>query len=153
MSPRQRAMGVRCWPAAEWPAADQAAWEAALRHGDPFEPGGLAAAWTAATRTMTESGYGRWLAWLDAERLLMADQTPASRVTRDRVRAYAAGLSILNAPLTVMSRVRQLGNALRAMAPDQDWGWILRAADRMRAEAEPARDKRARMVPPDALEA
>ena len=153
MNPRQRATGVRCWPAAEWPAADQAAWEAALRHGDPFEPGGLAATWSAATRTMNQNGYGRWLDWLDAEGLLTADQTPASRVTRDRVRAYAAALSIANMPLSVMSRVRQLGNALRVMAPDHDWRWILRAADRMRTEAKPARDKRARMVPPDELEA
>lgn len=153
MSPRQRATGVRCWPVAEWPAADQVAWEDAQRHGDPFEPGGLVAAWSAATRTVTENGYGRWLAWLDAEGLLAADQTPASRAIRDRMGAYAAALAVVNAPLTVMSRVRQLGNALRTMAPDHDWGWILRAADRMRAQAKPARDKRARLVPPDELEA
>ena len=153
MSRRRRATLVRCWPIAAWPATDRDAWEAAQRQGDPFEPGGLAAGWSPATRTVTENGYGRWLAWLDAEGALSAGQTPASRVTRDRLRAYAAALAAVNAPLTVTSRIRQLGNALRAMVPDQDWRWILRGADRMRAAAEPARDKRARMVPPDALEA
>ena len=38
------------------------------------------------------------------------------------------------------------------MAPEQDWRWILRAADRMRSDARPARDKRARLVSPDRLE-
>ena len=152
MNAGQHARGVRCWPLAEWPAADQEAWLAAQREGDPFEPGGVAATWAAATRTMTENGYGRWLAWVDAEGLLVPDQAPGARVTPDRVRAYVAALSRVNADLTVTSRVRQLGNALRAMAPDQDWSWILRGADRMRAVAMPARDKRARMVSPDDLE-
>jgi integrase/recombinase XerD len=153
MSRRQDAATGRCTPFNAWPAVDQAAWTAAQRKGDPFKPGGLASTWATDTVTVTENGYGRWLAWLDTEGLLVVGQTPASRVTRDRMPAYAAALAALNAPLTVMSRVRQLGNALRAMAPTEDWRWMLRAADRMRAVAKHTKDKRARMVPPDELEA
>src|SRR5271166_3217644 len=55
------------------------------------------------------------------------------------------------ASFSVQGRIRQLGNALRAMAPHEDWGWILRGADRLRAKAVPAQDKRPRLQTPDRL--
>lgn len=151
MNARQQATGVRCWPVAEWPAADQAAWTHAQRPGTPFEPGGLAAGWSAASRQMAIQGYGRWLAWLHTAGLLDVNAPPAARVARQRLLAYTAALQQVNAPLTVQSRVRELGNAMRAMAPEQDWNWILRGADRLRAVAVPLRDKRQRLVSPDRL--
>jgi integrase/recombinase XerD len=76
----------------------------------------------------------------------VAGDAPGRGVTRERLNDYATSLALSNAPLTVMTRIRQLGNAMRAMAPDQDWTWILRAADRMRARAIHARDKRSKIV-------
>jgi integrase/recombinase XerD len=153
MNARQRATDVRCWPVEEWPTVDQEAWSASLRPGDDFEPGGLAATWSEETVKLTASGYGRWLAWIHSEGLLAPDQTPASRATVDRARAYADVLSKYNAPFSVIGRIRQLGNALRAIAPDRDWGWMIRAADRLRSEAKPVRDTRSRLIAPDRLEA
>jgi integrase/recombinase XerD len=148
MKARQRMTGVRCWPVMEWPPHDQQAWDAAQFQSDPFEPGGLAAGWSKTTRVMVENGYGRWLAWLCEQEFLVPGQIPASRVTLARLRAYTLALAENNAPLTISTRVRQLGNALRAMAPEQDWRWILRGADRLRLTAAPARDKAGRLVSP-----
>ena len=53
--------------------------------------------------------------------------------------------------MTVQGRVGQLGRAMRALAPDADWSWLSRAADRMRAEAAPVREKRSRMQEVQAL--
>jgi hypothetical protein len=48
---------------------------------------------------------------------------------------------------SLMARIGQLSNAVRALAPEEDWGWVIRASERLRAKAVPARDKRIRMRP------
>lgn len=143
---------MRCWPVAEWPVKDRAAWAAALREGTPFDPGGIAARWAPATVGMTENGYRGWLAWLDANGMLDPGASPGQRVTEERVTAYADNMTATVAPFSVQGRIRQLGNALRAMAPRGDWGWILRGANRLCARATPVRDKRARLQMPNLLE-
>jgi integrase/recombinase XerD len=150
-SKRMQNQSNRCWPVPEWPAQDQAAWAAALQPGDALDPGGLTVTWSPATRWMVENGYGRWLGWLDRQGLLEASLPPGARISRERIAAYTGALSATTAPFSVQGRLRQLGNALRAMAPQGDWGWILRGADRLRAEAVPVRDKRSRLQPPDRL--
>jgi integrase len=130
---------------------DQAAWTAAQIADDPFEPGGVAAAWAPSTRQVVANGYGLWLTWLAARGSLDAQQSPAERVSKDRVALYAETLAARQSPFSVQARVQQLGDALRAMAPDRDWGWILRAASRLRSRAVPVKDKRSRMQSPAAL--
>ena len=44
-----------------------------------------------------------------------------------------------------------LHNALRAMAPKDDWDWLRRIARLLRRTVEPVRDKRPRIVPSDQL--
>jgi integrase/recombinase XerD len=150
-TPRNKGATNRCMPVAEWPPLDRAAWAAALRPGDPFEPGGLAAGWSAATRTMTESGYGRWATWLARRDLLDPLVPPDARVSRERVSAYMADLRAEVGDFTVQGRLQQLGDALRTMVPDQNWHWILRAANRLRCQAVSVRNKRSRLQSPDRL--
>jgi integrase len=137
-----------CMPTPEWPEPDRLAWAEALRPVDAFDlvqrP---ATQWRPATRDVVQSGYGRFLNWLAGQELLDPEASPGSRVTRDRVRAYGADLARTVADYSVVSRIGQLGQALRVMAPDEDWGWVRRASERLRAKAVPARDKRARMRP------
>ncbi|HEY0418137.1 MAG TPA: site-specific integrase [Acetobacteraceae bacterium] len=147
------AMSNRCRPLAEWPALDQTAWAAALQPGDVLDPGGVAAGWAEATRSIVIGGYGRWLTWLDANSMLDPLVPPAARVTTERLSSYLADLRSSVAPFTVAARIEQLGKAMRAMAPEQDWRWIQRAADRLRAGAVSVRDKRARMQSPEQLAA
>jgi integrase/recombinase XerD len=151
MSEAMKALSNRCWPVLEWPAQDQAAWTIALQPGDVLDAGGVASSWAPATRWMTENGYGRWLGWLDQHGLFDPSLPPETRITEERVAAYRRDLSTTTAPFSVQTRIRQLGSALRAMAPQGEWAWILRAADRLRTVAVPVRDKRSRLQSPDRL--
>ena len=135
----------RCMPLSEWPTQDQAAWQAALTPAGFLEAGGVAAAWSPGGRQMVVVGYGHWLSWLDRTRQLAPATTPASRVTQVRVTDYLESMLARLAPLTVQGRIGQLGRALRALAPGQEWTWLSRAADWLRAGAAPVREKRARM--------
>src|SRR5689334_12963943 len=141
-----------CRPVADWPAADQAAWNAGLRPGDPLDEAGPAAGWSAATRTKTAKGYGAWLSEIDRCGLLDPAAAPGDRVTRERVDAYVADLTARGAaPHSVHCRLQELGDALRVLAPRQDWGWLLRGAGRLRGRAAPVRDIAARLRSPDEL--
>lgn len=142
---------VRCLPVAEWPAVDRMAWELANRPYDPFDPAaGLAAAWKAATREVNASGYGRWLNWLGTAGLLDDSGSSAQQATRANVTAYVESMKATGlAEFTVAGRLKQLGRMLQMIAPEGDWGWIVRAADRLHSKAEPSRDRRLIMQPPE----
>jgi len=140
--------GVPCVPLAEWPQPDRLAWAEALRPADAFDlVQRLAATWRPRTRDTVQNGYGRYLTWLAAQDLLDPLDPPGSRVTRDRVRAYRADLARTLSDYSVVSRIAQLGQALQVMAPEQDWGWVRRGSERLRAKAVPVRDKLGRMRP------
>jgi integrase/recombinase XerD len=132
-------------PFERWPRGDQTAWSAALRPGDVFDGPGIAAAWSAATRRKTVSGYGRFLFWLNERGELAPGFPPATRITRERIAAYLEELRRTNRGHTVQNRIQELGDAVRAMAPDQDWRWMSRAAGRLRANTIPARNKRSKL--------
>jgi integrase/recombinase XerD len=139
----------RALPLAEWPQADQAAWARALEEPDPFDPHvGYAMRWKPSSREEVVRGYGRWLGYLQRDGKLDPSSSPGSRVTRDAVRAYKAALVDMdNADYTVAGRIKQLGEALKAMDPDGDWSWIMTASSRLHNCAVPARDLTARMQP------
>lgn len=140
--------GVRCMPLSEWPAPDRLAWAEALRPADPFDlvqrP---ATRWRPATRGAVLNGYGRFLTWLAGQGLLDPVASPGTRVTRDCVRAYQTDLARTLADYSVVTRIGQLGDALRAMVPEEDWGWVRRGSERLRAKAVPTRVKSDRMRP------
>jgi site-specific recombinase XerD len=140
-----------CRAVADWPAADRASWDAGLRPGDLLDEAGPAAGWSAATRSKTAKGYGAWLSWLDERCLLDPSLHAADRVTRERVQLYLADLGARRAAHTVHCRLQELGDALRVLASSQDWGWVLRAAGRLRSRATPVRDIEVRMRSPDEL--
>jgi integrase len=72
---------------------------------------------------------------------------PAERISRQRLAAYLADLRSVNGGHTIENRIQELGDAMRALSPEGDWGWILRAAARLRASTVPAWDKRSRLRP------
>jgi integrase len=113
----------------------------------------LAATWAAASRRETAAEYGRWLSWLEECGFLDPTVPPAGRITRKRVRAYAMDLGAVLSPHTVVTRLLQLSQALRALEPSGDWRWIARAASRLRDTAKPVRNKRARLQTPARLAA
>ncbi len=90
-------------------------------------------------------GYGRFLFWLQGRAELDPNVEPAARATRERVSAYLEELKRTNRGPTVQNRIQELGDAMRAIAPQRDWRWLLRAAGRLRASTIPVRNKRARL--------
>jgi integrase/recombinase XerC len=111
----------------------------------------VASRWAVTTQLGVINGYGRWLSWLAGRGFLDPPLSPGARVTRECLRAYAVDLRNTVAPFTVAARIEQVGHALRAMVPHEDWRWIQRAADRLRAQAVSVRDKRARLQSPEQL--
>src|SRR5271157_210611 len=133
-----RAGWSKCLPIALWPPADRAAWEAAMRPSDPFDDGGVASRWSIATQRKTAKGYGRYLCWLKDRGELDETVGPAVRITRERLSAYLDDLRSTNRGHTIHNRIQELGDALRALAPDKDWRFIQVAAGRLRANTVPA---------------
>lgn len=135
-----------------WPPDDQRLWVKALAPGDPFEPGGVRADYRPNSNTKVENGYGRWLTFLGQSNQLDAEVTGPGRITPDRVKSYVENLRALgNRSSTILSRLQELGDMAKAVAPERNWSWINRIASKIRAQGTPARDKRARLVPSDEL--
>ena len=141
----------QCRPLADWPQADQEAWSVAIAPGDWLEAGGKGEAWGAVTRAGIIKSYGRWLTWLEHTGRLDPAQPPGKRTTPKAVNAFMAALATVNAPKTVLHRITGLAQAIRAMAPEADWNWLWGIVARLQRTTIPTRDKRSRLVGPDAL--
>jgi hypothetical protein len=128
-----------------WPTGDRAAWEKGVEPAGLFESGGAGAAWSAASRFKTASGYHSWLLWLAAKELLDIDASPADRATRERLGTYIAELRGKLAPYTVLCRIQELHDALRTMAPEEDWDWLAQLYRALRSQVRPVRDKASRL--------
>jgi integrase/recombinase XerD len=139
--------GCLCLPVARWPDTDQQLWSAGLREGGLFDAVGAGAFWSAPSRRKTASGYGRWLRWLEATGQYDPALSPGRRVTRDRLIAYVEHLGETTSPYGLLSRVQELRDALRVVAPGDDLEWLTRLYRTMASRVRPVRDKRQRLRP------
>ncbi|MCS6625397.1 tyrosine-type recombinase/integrase [Roseibacterium beibuensis] len=144
---------ARCLPVSEWPEQDQNAWALALEPYDAFDPTvGLASEWASATQDVMASGYGRWLNWLAQRDELDGSKSPGERATRARLQAYLESLRSENlAEFSIAGRIKQLGRMLQMIEPAGNWVWIVRAADSLHRAAQPKRDRREIMQPPEEI--
>src|SRR5262249_30385802 len=109
--------------------------------------------WSMRSRCKTQKGYGRWLDWNITRGDLVTDVPPQTRVTRERVAIYIADLQAVNSPHTVQTRLQELVDAMRVLAPVDDWRWLRTVAFRLRRQARSVRNKTIRMQSPHVLEA
>src|SRR5215213_855069 len=128
----------------DWPASDQEAWRALFTTGDLFDEKGPGAHLSHRTRTSLENAYGRWLGFLARTEPNGLDKALRERVTRERIMAFAHHLAETNIATSVAGQLRFLRGALRLLAADQDWAWLLTIAKRIEARAE-RRSKRHRL--------
>jgi hypothetical protein len=140
-------------PIADWPARDRAHWNIGVEPRGLFGDGGAGADWSDGSRFKTGRGYAAWLSWLAAHDWLDTNLEPAERVTQERVAAYVAELQAKRAPYTVLCRVQELHDALRAIAPEGNWGWLAQLYRTLRSKVRPVRDKLFRLKPIDELAA
>lgn len=136
-----------CLPVCDWPPPDREAWDAAHRRGGLLDDDGLAVNWAPYTSSRIAEGYGQFLSFLTETGNLDPSEAPARRVTRARIETYVAHLRERNHSSTVASRVLQLKEAMRIMAPGEDWRWLRRIQSRLQRMSTPACDYRARLVP------
>jgi integrase/recombinase XerD len=109
-----------------WPEADRRAWEHARRAGSAFELPGRAAHWAPETCRARQQAYGRYLNFLQRNGLLLSVETPAERLTLDRVALYLAEAKRLVSALTIDQILIDLRQVACALMPERDWGWIRR---------------------------
>ncbi|KQW80774.1 tyrosine-type recombinase/integrase [Brevundimonas sp. Root1279] len=148
-----RSLKSRCLPVSEWPEQDQNAWALALQPYDAFDASvGLASGWASTTQEVMAAGYGRWLNWLAQRDDLSASQSPDERATQARLQAYLESLRAENlAEYSIAGRIKQLGRMLQMIEPAGNWVWIVRAADHLHCAAQPKRDRREIMQPPEEI--
>ncbi len=124
MSPRTDP-ARRCRKVDEWPEADRLAWERALQPSRLLtERRSAAARWRPETRHKNRRGYGRWITFLVTSGR-GTNGHPAERVTPDALEAYIEELRQQGVSLwTQRNRVAELLASIRAIGPQQDWGWL-----------------------------
>jgi integrase/recombinase XerD len=140
-----------CLRIADWPARDRALWQKGVERKGLFEGGGAGANWSEGSRFKTARGYGYFLAWLATHGLCDPNLGPADRVTRERVAAYVAEISPTRAPYTVLCRVEELYDAMRVIAREANWDWLLERYRTLSARVRPMRDKFSRLKSIDEL--
>jgi integrase/recombinase XerD len=137
-----RRAALLIWPAALWPANDQIIWDRAHLGKGPEGRDNPAVRWGKRTTRKNEDAYGRYLAWLHREGLLIEDEAVIDRITAERIARYIASLKIHMSPVSVGMVVAALIAAAKALRPGADWSWLSRRSARLRFKAKPSREKR-----------
>lgn len=137
---------------ADWPRQDQAAWRAARSRSDQlFAEDGRAAGWRPKTARQVEKGYGLFLGCLERHGCMNRDACPADRIAPENVALFRAELEARVASCTTASRLRDLKEAIRVMAPEADLTLLKRALSISSRKAVPSRRKRTEMIAPGTL--
>ena len=128
-----------CLPLTAWPETDRQLWEAALRPANLLHSRGQRTRYRAISNQRFEKGYGRWLAWLAQTGKLDPTCPPGVRITPEAVDAYLSDLMAVNAPSTLLSRLQELHDTAKVMAPEADWSWLRVLSSWVRLLPSPAR--------------
>jgi hypothetical protein len=108
-------------PLAQWPEADHEAFRAAYEAGDVFdETGGPGAHLVEGTRKIIRTCYRRWLGFLKAHHPDDLLNSPADRITPERVRDFIEHLSAEIRQSSVALAADNLYYAARLIAPARD---------------------------------
>ena len=109
----------------QWPAADQAAWQAACRPGIRLLRGGAASHLKLVSRQDLERRYAIYLDFLDRNRRLDANLPAAAHVTRENVDAYLRETKRLVSSVTVYNSISNLRRIAQMLGPGLDLTWLI----------------------------
>ncbi len=107
-----------------WPEGDRRALETAIAPLGPFDTPPAAAHWRPDTVRMRCRAYSRYLSWLRRQGFLVAEETPAERLTPERLTAYLQEFRQAQSPCSVDQSLRDLRLIMQALAPERDRRWI-----------------------------
>jgi len=131
----------------EWPAGDRQRWLEVTAPTDPLSEPGRASHWKASTRMQVAKDYGRFLGFVAREGRLQDGDRPSVRLDRE-LPAYLLHLQgTAMATTSLLSRLRNLRQAIQAMDPYGDIRRISLVCNRLKRIAEPRRDKADKVVP------
>ncbi len=144
---RDKAPERRCLPVALWPAADRAAWEAAITPTSILEDsGGELTYLKPISQAKTAKGWGRFLSHLHLHDPEALNEPAPDRLRPKRLRAYVRRLQELdNSTATISCRLQELSDAAKILAPELDLRFLRRLAAQIRATHRPARPKHNRV--------
>lgn len=97
-------------------------------------------------RDSVQRGWSRLLFWQRATGRLDEPLTPA--LLADYVN-HEDGVG--SAPVSVTTYVDEIYRGAKAMWPESDWGWLRRDANDLRTDAQPVRNKAAKLIPIEQL--
>ncbi len=117
---------VRRMPVEAWPAPDRSAWEAACRPAGLLDEAGAANLLASQTRAKRAGEWGRFLSYLDWSRQLDPAESPARRLTPERVGGYIRSLRARLRDSSVWCQINDLSYTAPLLAPGHDWSWIRR---------------------------
>jgi len=112
----------------QWPEQDRRAWLAANAPGDDdlLAADRPALRWRATSKELFVRYNGIWLAWLKARGELDPALNPGARVTRQRLTEYLKAQHALGVGAkTLVNQAVSLRHMFEALAPEQDWTWML----------------------------
>lgn len=120
---------------ADWPIQDQTMWRNACLPDEDLLVDQVAADWRPSSKELFERCYGMWLNWLLSQDLLDGDLAPGARVSRERLVQYLGARRRLgNGARTLVNHAVSLRHMFEALAPDQDWTWMLSAICRLKTK-------------------
>jgi integrase len=127
MSKRRRnhsVAGPRSLLIAEWPQADQRAWEEACRPGHRFQQGGTASYLAEVSRVDIARRYGMFLDFLERSGVLDRGAPVAAQTTPENVAKYIEELQDRVRSVTVWNCIYKLRRASELMTPAVDFRWL-----------------------------
>lgn len=136
----------------DWPTPDRRLWLSALEPRDIFDKADSPAEdWSAASRTMIEEAYGRWLIWLAAHGMLDQTANPGDRVSSEVFSRFVIEIRAQLTPMTVTIIVGRIKRMMNVLAPNADWRWMSTLNRNLKRTAVPTRQKHAKIVEAAAL--
>jgi len=142
---RPRSLGI-----AEWPMADQAAWNEALRPSVRLQRGGAAAHLAKVSQKDIANRYGLYLDFLQRNGLFDPTSGAANLVSPGHVQKFITELKDRVSSVTLWNSIYKLRRAAECLTPNVDFGWLSEIEKDLALVAEP-RDKTDRLVLADRL--
>lgn len=132
-----------------WPEADRLMWERLVKVGGLLTDAGPGSKWADETKRVTARSYGYWLSFLLSTDKHVLKESPAVRVTPERVRHYCLSMADVCAR-TRLGRITHLHTVMRAADGKRDFCWlaaIQRFLERLAHREGPVKRKHGRLVP------
>ena len=136
---------------ADWPPADQAAWNRATEAGDPISGSGIAARWSKASRDNAARAYGRYIGFQKRNGRFRSVSCVGERLSEQDLCAFGRELASQLAPYHVRGIFASLGMVFAAMDPAADRSVLTAITARLARTVKCTRDIAGNLIRPHEL--